>query len=215
MQAALDAAEETRLGMADADLTVRVQGELLTDEFRLHLGGSLVMSMMDMTMDFPLELYVFRSPDALNARVYVMEQWMTGSIPFGSEEPDGASAGIPGFSLSEDALDRAVVREEKETVGDRECYRLDLALRAGDLGLPTGIPAEQVPGWEELTCTATYWVDVETNLPVRLILSAEGSAGTEEFVLRRAEIRIDFTGFGAVEEIPIPGEADDGTGFSL
>ena len=216
VQGSFDMAQDTGRGMSDLGMDVSFQGELITTEIRLHAAGNLGMNIMGMTMDFPLELYACSESDKLTLCVYAMEEWITESLPVTQEMLDEALSQIPDFSMDEETLSHLVLRPEKELLGDRECYRMDFELRGEEIqaDLPEDLPADQVQGLEDLTLQASYWVDAQTILPVRMTAGMEGPIEAEGFRFNKAEFVVDFTGFGTVESITIPEEAFRGTGES-
>ena len=221
IQASFEMDQNTGRGMQSMAMDVNFQGELITTAIRLHLSGDLGMNIMGMSMDFPMEIYAVHENDALTACLFAMGEWITESFPFDSDDLNEALSQFAGYSPSEESLSRTVLRDEKEMVGDRECFRLDYEIRGIEIDVPEGVPADQMEGFEDLVCIESYWVDAETVLPVRISASVEGPVGGAEFSFKKLELLVDFTGFGTVESITVPeeafdsAEADYGTSVSL
>ena len=213
VQGSFDMVRDTGRGMSDMTLDMSFQGELITTDVQLHLDGSADMSLMGITMVFPMVLYVRQEPDALSVSVEAMDQWSRQTLPIPPDVLDGMLSRILDYSTDQEVLRHVILRDEEELVGDKKCYRLDYEIRGGELELPAAAGVS-VEGWDELVYTMTCWVDTETVLPARLSVSVEGPVGTEEFLLRRGTVLVDFTGFGTVESIIIPPEAFNGTGES-
>ncbi len=142
-----------------------------------------------------------------------MDQWSRQTLPIPSDVLDGMLSRILDLSTDQKVLRYVVLRDEEELVGEKKCYRLDYEICGEELALPAAAGVS-VEGWDELAYTMTCWVDAETVLPARVSVSVEGPIGTEEFLLRRGTVLVDFTGFGTVESIVIPPEAFNGTGES-
>lgn len=223
VQASFDGAVDNGNGLMSIKADVDMQGELITTDIRLHVKGTVGMNMMGMNMDLPLELYGVQEPDALSLYIGIMGQWMNESVPMDEDEVNEALSQIPDFTLDEDALSHILLQEEKEMVGEKECYRLDFVLTQEELNELAGeiSDLDEVSGISNLAVSVTLWVDAKTVLPARLSVNVNGPVETEKFNLQKFELLVDFAGFGTVEDITVPEQvfnsaaSSNGAGFPL
>ena len=202
IQANFDGAVDSAGG--DIKIDAKLEGEFLST-IRLHLNGSANMNMMGMDMELPLELYLIREGDQMLMCMGMMGQWTTQTIPMGSLDLDQALSSVPDFTVDEQTASVFALQDKTELIGERECYRLDLAVDPSVVGQMAGGVAD-VGDTSALDYSVSLFVDAETALPVRLSVGVNGPVTSEQFTLNAFALQLDFTSYNTVESIEIPAE---------